>query len=387
MFEEGQKLKALHGADKVFDFSLGNPDIEPPAAFRETLLRLASSTAKGSHAYMSNAGYSKVREAVALRASRDQGLAIPSSHITMSVGAAGGLNVVLKTILDPGDEVVVVRPYFAEYLFYVQNHGGTFVPVPSGPGFTLDPEAIGAALTEKTACVILNSPNNPTGRIYTKPELEAVAQVLKAHGKRTGRLPYIVADEPYRSIVYGGTLVPSIMEVYDETIVVSSWSKSLSLPGERIGYIALSPRASEAKEVLDGLAFSTRVLGYVNAPALMQRVVASLLDEVSDVESYARRGRLLAEGLKAAGYEFPEPQGAFYIFAKVPELPGSPPDAGLDVAFAMHLKAYRVLAVPGVGFGCPGWFRLSFCVSESTIRGAIPLFAQARRSWIEGVRA
>lgn len=384
MFDEGQRLKAIHGAGQVFDFSLGNPDIEPPPAFGEALLRLASSPERGSHGYMSNAGYPGVRAAVAARASRDQGLEIPSSHIVMSVGAAGGLNVVLKTLLDPGDEVVVVRPYFAEYLFYVQNHGGAFVPVASGPDFALDPEAIAAALTEKTACVILNSPNNPTGRIYTRPELEAVAEVLRAHGRKVSRLPYIIADEPYREIVYEGAKVPSVMEVYEETIVVYSWSKSLSLPGERIGYIALSPRASSPKAVLDGLAFSTRVLGFVNAPALMQRVVASLLDEVSDVERYARRGRLLSHGLREAGYDFPEPQGAFYIFARVPDLPNSPSRPGDDVAFAMHLKDYRVLAVPGVGFGCPGWFRLSFCVSEDTIRGAIPLLGEAREAWLAG---
>jgi aspartate aminotransferase len=344
---------------------------------------------------MSNAGYPEVRAAVAVRASRDQGLEIPASNILMSVGAAGGLNVVLKTILNPGDEVIVVRPYFAEYLFYVQGQGGSFVPVPPGPNFSLDPEAIAAALTDRTACVIINSPNNPTGRIYSTAELAAVADVLRAHGRKTGRLPYIVADEPYREIVYGGAKVPSIMEAYEETIVVSSWSKSLSLPGERIGYIALSPRASGAKEVLDGLAFSTRVLGYVNAPALMQRVVATLLDEVCDVASYARRGRILSEGLRAAGYEFPEPQGAFYIFARVPELPepvqgsgrdarGESPSVGLDVAFAMHLKTYNVLAVPGVGFGWPGWFRLSFCVAEETIRAALPRFAEARESWMAG---
>lgn len=413
MFEEGLKLKKEFGADKVFDFSLGNPDVEPPTAFAATLARLAADTTAGAHGYMPNAGYPSVRAAVAKKASRDQGLEIPAENIVMTVGAAGGLNVLLKTILDPGDEVVVFRPYFAEYFFYVQNHGGKFVDVPTGPGFSPDPEALRAALTPRTACVIINSPNNPTGRIYTKEELEAIAAVLSEHGRKTGRFPYLVADEPYREIVYGGALVPSPMLAYPETIVATSWSKSLSLPGERIGYLAVSPRSGDAKGLVDGLAMCTRILGFVNAPALMQRAVAELLDEKCDVASYERRGRLLSEGLRAAGYDFPEPEGAFYIFARVPELPGAEleprgaagvaggasaaskagaaqdgraaaPALGLDVAFAMHLKKYNILAVPGVGFGCPGWFRLSYCVAEKTIRGALPLFAKAMEDWKAG---
>lgn len=390
MFDEGLKLKARFGAENVFDFSLGNPDIEPPAAFQSAILRIASDTHKGTHGYMPNVGYPEVRTAVATRASRDQGLAIPASNIVMSVGAAGGLNVVLKTILDPGDEVMVLRPYFAEYFFYVQNHGGAFVPVAPKPDFSPDPEAIAAALTPRTACVILNSPNNPTGRIYSRGDLAAVARVLEAHGRKTGRMPYIIADEPYREIVYDGAEVPSIMEAYPETIVVSSWSKSLSLPGERIGYIAVSPRCAGARELVDGFGFSTRVLGFVNAPALMQRAVASLLEEVCEVESYARRGAILANGLKAAGYDFSAPQGAFYVFARVPELPldrsdsGDIASLGLDVAFVMHLKKYNILAVPGVGFGYPGWFRLSFCVSEQTIQGSLPHFKKAFDDWKTG---
>lgn len=383
MFEEGLKLKKEFGADKVYDFSLGNPDVEPPAAFNGIVARLAADTSRGTHGYMPNAGYPAVRAAVAGKASRDQGLAIPPENIVMTVGAAGGLNVLLRTILDPGDEVIVFKPYFAEYFFYVQNHGGRFIDVPTGPGFTPDPEALRAALSPRTACVIVNSPNNPTGRIYTRAELEALGAVLEEHGRKTGRYPYLVADEPYREIVYGGATVPSPMLAYRETIVATSWSKSLSLPGERIGYLAVSPNCEDAKGLVDGLAMCTRILGFVNAPALLQRAVAELLDERCDVASYERRGRLLAEGLRAAGYEFPEPAGAFYIFARVPELPGEP-IPGLDVAFVMHLKKYNLLAVPGVGFGCPGWFRLSYCVAEKTIRDAIPLFARAMEDWKAG---
>ncbi len=383
MFDEGQKLRLLLGASNVFDFSLGNPDIEPPAAFGKAMSGIAHETRTGTHGYMPNVGYPEVRAAVALRASRDQGLEIPSANVVMSVGAAGGLNVVLHTILDPGDEVIVMRPYFAEYLFYVQNQQGAFVPVAPRSDFSPDPEAIRKALSPRTACVILNSPNNPTGRIYSRTELEAVAEVLRAHGQECGRMPHLIADEPYRQIVYGDAVVPSVMAAYAETIVVSSWSKSLSLPGERIGYIAVSPRSAFAKELVDGFAFSTRVLGFVNAPAVMQRVVACLLDEVADVASYARRGKILSDGLRAAGYAFPDPQGAFYIFARVPDLPAESGagDPSLDVAFVMHLKKYGILAVPGVGFGYPGWFRLSFCVSESTITGSLPRFAEAFRDW------
>lgn len=390
MFDEGLKLKAQYGADKVFDFSLGNPDLEPPSAFRKSLLALASDETKGTHGYMPNVGYADVRAAVAARASLDQGVAISAENIVMSAGAAGGLNVLLKTILDPGDEVIVIRPYFAEYFFYVQNHGGKFVAVLPRPDFSPDPEAIRAALTPRTACVILNSPNNPSGRVYSREDLAAVASVLERHGRATGRMPCLVADEPYREIVYGGVEVPSLMQAYAETVVVSSWSKSLSLPGERIGYIAVSPRCPGARELVSGLGFSTRVLGFVNAPALMQRVVSSLLGEVCDVENYARRGALLADGLAAAGYDFPRPQGAFYIFARVPErraaaaaADGDSPD-DVDIAFVMHLKKYNILAVPGVGFGYPGYFRLSFCVSEQTIRGALPVFAAAIEDWKAG---
>jgi aspartate aminotransferase len=387
MSDEGQRLKAQYGAENVFDCSLGNPDLEPPPAFRESLLALASSAARGAHGYMPNGGYPEVCAAVARRASRDQRIEIPAAQIVMSVGAAGGLNVVLKTILDPGDEVVAISPYFPEYPFYAGNHGGTFVPVAPRADFSPDPEAIAAALSPRTACVLLNSPNNPTGRVYSREDLAGVAAVLEAHGRRTGRYPYLIADEPYREIVYDGVELPSLMEAYAETIVVSSWSKSLSLPGERIGYVAVSPRSAAARELVAGCCFATRVLGFVNAPALMQRVVARLLDEVADVESYSRRRSLLCEGLRAAGYEFQDPKGAFYVFVRVPGNSAAPRMStellDSDVAFVMHLKDNRVIAVPGVGFGYPGYFRLSFCVSEDTIRGSLPRLMEARDTWLK----
>lgn len=395
MFEEGLRMKETLGADRVFDFSLGNPDLEPPPAFLATLRALLDDPRPGSHGYMPNAGYPAVRAAVARRAGADQGLEIPASNILMSVGAAGALNVILKTILDPGDEIILIRPWFAEYCFYITNHGGVMVEVPSGPGFSLDAEAVRRALTPRTAAIIVNSPNNPTGSVYARAELEALAAVLEEHGRASGRAPTLVADEPYREILYGGTELPSSMLAYPETIVASSWSKSLSLPGERIGYIAISPRCADAKSLAAGMAFSTRTLGFVNAPALMQRAVAGLLDERCDVASYERRGRLLAEGLRASGYEFPEPRGAFYLFVRVPsrgKSAGAVDDctagAGAardgtadDVAFVMHLKERGILGVPGVGFGEPGWFRLSFCVPEELIRRSLPAFAAAMESW------
>ena len=389
MFEEGVKLKSQFGADKVYDFSLGNPDVEPPESFREVMNALVHDREPGAHGYMPNTGYPFVREAVARKASVQQGVDIPASSIVMTVGAAGGLNTVLKTILDPGDEVVLIRPYFAEYYFYIQNHQGRSVEANAGPGFALSAENVRSVLSPRTAAVIVNSPNNPTGVIYTKEQLEALAAVLVEHGEEVGRRPYLIADEPYREIVYGNAVVPSAMEAYPETIVVTSWSKTLSLPGERIGYIAISPRCADAKELFDGMAMCTRILGYVNAPAIMQRAVSRLLDEKCDVASYARRGAVLAEGLRAAGYEFPAPQGAFYIFAKVPPIEGTShaeaASLGLDVAFVMHLKKYNILGVPGVGFGAPGWFRLSYCVSEKTIRDSIPHFAEAMKDWKMGV--
>jgi len=276
MFEEGNQLKKQHGEDKVFDFSLGNPDLEPPQAFHEVFLRLAQEDSKGSHGYMPNAGYQHVREALAKKASKEQRVDIDGSHIVMAVGAAGGLNTVFKTICNPGDEVVVSRPYFMEYRAYTANHGAKLIEVDSLNDFNLDLKAISAALSPKTAAVLINSPNNPTGRVYPAQTIATLACLLLEHGSKTGRLPYIVSDEPYREIAYN-VHVPSVLCAYSETIVVSSYSKSLSLPGERIGYIAVSPNITGKEDLMNGLIYATRILGYVNAPALMQRIVAGNL--------------------------------------------------------------------------------------------------------------
>jgi aspartate aminotransferase len=384
MFEEGARLKKQHGADKVFDFSLGNPDVEPPPAFRRVFLRLAQEDAagasKGSHGYMANPGFPAVREALAKKASREQGVNLEGSHIIMSVGAAGGLNVALKAILNPGDEVIVPRPYFMEYRPYAANHGGVLREVDSLPDFNLDLEAIRGALNEKTAAALINSPHNPTGRVYPAETLQALAEILEAHGRKTGRFPFLVADEPYREIVYipGGT--PPVLAAYQHSVVVTSYSKSLSLPGERIGYIAVNPGIQDEADLLNGLVYATRVLGYVNAPALMQRIVAELTEESVDVGVYALRRDAFKEVLDQAGIPYAEPEGAFYLFCRVPPRKGGAP--GDDGAFVDHLKQRLILGVPGGSFGQPGWVRFAYCVEERMIRASAGAFKQAMEDWV-----
>jgi aspartate aminotransferase len=373
MFEEGAQLKKQHGADKVFDFSIGNPDIEPPPAFHRVLLKLAKEDKKGSHGYMANAGFPEVREAVAQKASREQGVAIDGSHIVMASGAAGGLNVVFKSILNPGDEVIVSKPYFMEYRNYVGNFGGILVEVPSKSDFSLDVAAIKAKLSPKTQAVLINSPHNPTGRIYPASDIAELAKALEDHGKALGRYPYLVSDEPYREIAYG-IEPPPVLGAYNESIVVSSYSKSLSLPGERIGYIAVGPRIGGKEDLMNALIYTTRILGFVNAPALMQRVVAELIFARVDVEIYARRRAAFTKILDEAGIEYAMPDGAFYLFCKVPA-------SNDDQAFVDHLKKYLILGVPGSGFAQPGWLRFAYCVDEKIIKAAAPALKKAVESW------
>lgn len=379
MFEEGARLKKLHGEDKVFDFSIGNPDLEPPAAFHDVLVKLATEDKKGSHGYMPNAGYADVRETLAKKVAREHNVDIDGNHLVMSVGAAGALNAVFKSILNPGDEVIVSLPYFMEYRSYVANFGGVLKEVASADDFNLNLEAIKNALSEKTAAVLINSPHNPTGRIYSKETINALSELLSDHGKKCGRKPYLVADEPYREIVYGGIVVPPILSVYDNSLIVTSYSKSLSLPGERIGYVAVSPAMEDKADMLAALVFVTRILGFVNAPALMQRVVAELTDAAVDVTIYARRRDAFKSVLDAAGITYAEPEGAFYLFCKVPETRHS--HSGGDAAFVDHLKDHLILGVPGSGFGAPGWLRFAYCVDEEIIRNSASAFKKAAESW------
>ncbi|MGL4368895.1 MAG: pyridoxal phosphate-dependent aminotransferase [Spirochaetota bacterium] len=369
MFEEGIRLKKEFGEDNVFDFSLGNPDLEPPKRFHEVLVSLAQEDLPGTHGYMPNAGFTHVRDAIAKKVSREQGVPIDGSRIVMTVGAAGALNIVLKTILNPGDEVVISRPYFVEYGTYIANHGGKMVLVDTDQTFSLDVNAISAALTPKTAAVLINSPNNPTGRVYTADQIADLAAALRSHHEKTGRAVYLIADEPYRDIIYGGKKVASVMAAYEHSIVVTSFSKNLSLPGERIGYVAVAPVCDDGDAMMGGLILCNRTLGFVNAPALMQRVVAELTEETVDIGLYERRRNAFAKGLREAGLELVDPEGAFYIFCKAP--------GGDDLAFVKHLEKHLILGVPGTGFGGKGYIRLCYCVPDAVIERSIPAFKKA----------
>jgi aspartate aminotransferase len=369
MFEEGAKLKAEYGAENVFDFSLGNPDLAPPPQFQETLLELAGNETPGAHAYMPNGGYPFVREALAAQISVEQETTLSQAEILMTCGAAGAINVVMKSLLDPGDEVIILAPFFVEYNFYVDNHGGVGKIVSCDDAFNLDLGAIEEAISAKTKAIIINSPNNPTGQIYPAKDLEALGALLAKAGQKFGTTIYLVSDEPYRKIVFDGQQVPSILPTYQNSIVVSSYSKDLSLPGERIGYIAVHPEIIDKKVFLDALTLANRILGFVNAPALMQKVVARLQGVTVDCGIYARRRQVFCKILSEAGYDFIPPKGAFYVFPKSPLTE--------DTEFVGILQEQKILAVPGRGFGAPGYFRLAFCVEDSVIERSANAFAEA----------
>jgi aspartate aminotransferase len=369
MFEEGARLRAEHGAANVYDFSLGNPNLKPPKNFRDSLIDAANSAVKGNHAYMPNVGFPYVRKSVAAYVSVEQQAEVSAKEIIMTCGAAGALNVILKTILDPGDEVITPSPYFVEYKFYADNHGGILKTVPTKPDFSLDITAISSAINNKTKAVLINSPNNPTGQIYSKESLIELGAVLNDKGKKSGRTIYLISDEPYRKIVYDGVKVPSIFNCYRESIIATSYSKDISIPGERIGYIAVNPDAAFKENLINGMALANRILGFVNAPALMQRIIASIQGASVDISEYQRKRDILCNNLAECGYEFVRPSGAFYLFPKSPV-----PD---DVKFVKALQDELILVVPGSGFGCPGHFRIAFCVDDDIIINSIPGFKRA----------
>jgi len=369
MFEEGARLRAKHGAGNVYDFSLGNPNLKPPEKFRDSLIDTVNSTVKGNHAYMPNVGFPYVRESVAAYVSKEQQKKVSENEIIMTCGAAGALNVILKTILDPGDEVITPSPYFVEYRFYADNHGGILKTVPTKPDFSLDITAISSAINNKTKAVLINSPNNPTGQIYSKESLIELGTILNDKGKKSGRTIYLISDEPYRKIVYDGITVPSIFNCYRESIIATSYSKDISIPGERIGYIAVNPDAAFKENLINGMALANRILGFVNAPALMQRIIASIQGASVDISEYQRKRDVLCNNLAECGYEFVRPSGAFYLFPKSPV-----PD---DVKFVKALQDELILVVPGSGFGCPGHFRIAFCVDDDTIINSISGFKRA----------
>lgn len=365
MFEEGARLKAQFGADQVCDFSLGNPDLPPPAQYQEAVRKITAAETPGSHGYMANNGYPFVREAVAKQIGLEQDMAVSQDDILMTVGAAGAINVVMKALLDPGDEVIILAPFFVEYNFYVDNHGGVTKIVNTAPDFSLDLGAIETAITPKTKAIIINSPNNPTGQIYSATELAGLGAILS----KAAQTIYLISDEPYRKIVYDNHVVPSIFKAYTNSLIASSYSKELSLPGERIGYIAVHPEIEGKAQLLGAMTLANRILGFVNAPALMQRVVAELQGITVDCSIYARRRELFCKVLSEAGYEFVPPKGAFYMFPKSP--------IADDAQFVALLAEQKILGVPGRGFGMPGYFRLAFCVEDAVISRSAEGFKKA----------
>ena len=369
MFEEGIALKQQFGEDNVFDLSLGNPIMEPAPQFFEELRRIANSSETGMHRYMPNAGYPDARAAVAAGLARETGMPFTGDRVVLTCGAGGALNVIMKTLLDPGDEVVIFAPYFVEYMFYADNQGGTCRVAPTDENWLPDIDALATAITPKTSIVLVNSPNNPTGVVYSAEILAGIGEVIRAKEAEFGTEISLVSDEPYRKLLFDGAEYPQIFPHHPRSIVATSHSKDLALPGERIGMIAVSPDYPDGEDVVDGLTFCNRTLGFVNAPALMQHIIARLQDVTIDVGEYESSRDFLYSALTDIGYSVVRPDGAFYMF------PRSPIED--DVVFVDQLKQHRVLVVPGLGFGMPGHFRISFCVSEATLQGSIEGFRQA----------
>lgn len=371
MFEDGIKLKQQYGEENVFDLSLGNPVMEPPRQFTETLAATAQDPTPGMHRYMPNAGYPDVRQAIAQSLSPECKVELTAADVVMVCGAAGGMNIALKTLLDPEEEVLVFSPYFVEYLFYVDNHGGKAVAVPTQDNFLPDLAALAKAVTDKTKAVIINSPNNPTGVVYPREILQGVGKVLRQKSAEIGHAIYLISDDPYKKIVFDGMETPNIFEFYENSIYITSHSKDLAVPGERIGFVAVHPRCEDAKDLMEGLVFCNRVLGFVNAPALMQRTIKNLQAVTVDAEQYKKKRDFLYGELTRIGYPLVKPQGAFYMFPQSPL-----PD---EVEFCRILTDKKVLVVPGRGFGLPGYFRLAYCVPDKVIEGSIAGFEEAFR--------
>ena len=372
MFEEGIRLKQEYGEENIFDLSLGNPVIEPPEKVQNALVEAAKDTSPGLHRYMPNAGLQDVREAIAQRLSKECKLDLYANDLVMVCGAAGGLNITLKTLLDNGDEVIIFAPYFVEYLFYVDNHGGKAVPVKTKKDFSLVFGSLNEVLNEKTKAEIINTPNNPTGVVYSRKELKQLAEILKQHSNESGRPVYLISDDPYKKITFDGVETANILEFYDNSIYVTSHSKDIALPGERIGFVVVHPQCDDADNLMAGLIFSNRVLGFVNAPALIQRVIKKVQGVTVDVEQYQKKRDFLYGELTRIGYEVVKPQGAFYFFPKSPIID--------EVEFVKTLAKEKVLVVPGRGFGCPGYFRISYCLPNSVLEGSIDGFESAFKS-------
>lgn len=368
MFEEGNRLKKQYGADKVYDFSLGNPSVPAPDCVREAIVDLANNEDPVTlHGYMNNAGFEDVRETIAQSLNRRFGTDFSAKNLIMTVGAASGLNVILKTVLNPGEEVVVFAPYFLEYGAYVKNYDGKLVEIsPDTETFQPNLQELERKITINTRAVIVNSPHNPTGVIYSEDTIKALAAILDKKQKEYGSVIYLISDEPYRELAYDGAEVPYLTKYYKNTVVGYSYSKSLSLPGERIGYLVIPDALEDSETVIAAAGIANRILGSVNAPSLMQKVIARCVDAEVDVAAYDKNRQALYHGLTACGFQCIKPQGAFYLFVKSPV-----PD---EREFCEAGKKYNILMVPGSSFACPGYVRLAYCVSYETIINSLPEF-------------
>ncbi len=366
MFEEGIALKQKYGEKNVFDLSLGNPILEPPAKFNEELRRLVNSPTAGMHRYMPNAGYPETRAAVAAHLTRETGLTLTAGEIVMSCGAAGAVNAILKAICEPGDEVIIFAPFFAEYIYYIDNHEAIPRIVPTDENFIPDIKALEANINPKTRALIINSPNNPSGAVYSRSTLKKIGELVRQKEKEYKREIFLISDDAYRKLVFDELECPYIFEFHPRSVMAISHSKDLALPGERIGYVAVNPGYTDREELVNGIVFCTRVLGFVNAPALMQHVVKYLQESSVDIGHYMRQRDFLYNNLVKMGYSIVKPNGTFYIFPRSP--------IGDDVAFVRALQKYNVLTVPGSGFGTPGYFRIAYCVEDSVIEGSLAGF-------------
>lgn len=375
MFEEGKRLAKLYGAENVFDFSLGNPSVEPPKAVAEQMKKVLEEVHPNKiHGYMSNAGHEEVRAAIAASLNKRFGTSFGEKNIIMTVGAAGGLNVILKTILDVDDEVIAFAPYFSEYNNYVANFDGKMVVVPPEiPDFLPNLREFADKITERTKAVIVNTPNNPTGVVYSEETIQKMARILEEKQKEFQTAIYLIADEPYRELVYDGTNVPYLTKYYDNTIVGYSYSKSLSLPGERIGYLVIPAEVDDFDNVVDAAAIATRILGFVNAPSLQQLAVAGCLEETTDISIYDMNRKLLYDKLVELGFECAKPEGAFYMWVKALEED--------DSAFVAKAKEFNLLMVPGSAFMCPGYVRIAYCVDTEMLKRSFAAFEKLAESY------
>ena len=373
MFEVGTELMQKHGADNVFDLSLGNPVMEPPKELVAEMRRIAGSDTPGLHRYMPNAGYVETRAAVAQSLSEETGFPFTANEIVMTCGAAGALNVIFESILNPGDEVVIFAPYFGEFTFYIENHQGRPVVAPTDDAFIPDLATLEGLITPKTRAVLINSPNNPSGALYPEGVVRQLGELLGRKEREFGTEIFLLSDEPYRRILFDGLTYPHIFAHHHASVAVHSHSKDLAVPGERIGYIALNPEYEGKGQLLNGIIFWNRSLGFVNGPAVMQHAIRGLQGMSVDAAEYQRKRDYLYRELSGMGYQVVKPQGAFYLFPKSP--------IEDDVAFVDALQQKRVLTVPGVGFGSPGHFRLSYCVEDRVLEGAMEGFAECAREF------